>query len=209
MRGDTPVLARPTKPPIQHTKSTALRFGLDQHGRVGVWAVCGACGHTEGVILHRNAPPVAIDQRFAEQRGWLIEHHGVRATCPPCQEKSVTATTPTINKAKAERIMHGLLTEHLNVKGDVGEYNAGWSDARVAEESQLSERHVADMRREGYAAKLRDTMSESLRVELQAIAERIEQEYKDLRTLIDQWREEARRHVNGLKDKLRATGRSV
>lgn len=93
MLGD---LAQETPRPKQHAKAAALRFGRDATGRSGVWVVCGTCTRAEGVSLPPNAPPLAIDQQFAERLGWSIERHGVRAVCPACNRKESPVRDPIV-----------------------------------------------------------------------------------------------------------------
>lgn len=208
--GEKMIRTRPSGPPVQHRGRAALHFGRDQHDRTGVWARCDVCGAEEGVTLPPQSPPLAIDQQFAQKRGWKILGHGDSATCPSCQEKKKMAKpqsqTPTPDQAKAQRQVFALLEAHLRVDGTLGEYDPGWSDARIAEDTKLSVDFVTATRRSAFAPRLRDALAEELLNELKAAEQQLEVSRRELRELVETTLDGYKDQIRALRDRLAAHG---
>lgn len=171
------------QPPKQHKQRGALLFGTDQHGRQATFLVCNKCQGAEGAVIPMDAPPLAIDQHFAERRGWQVEGHGRKATCPKCQQKKPVAVEITPAQT---RLIFKALEEHLRVEGKWGEYEPGWSDARIAEAADVPEPNVREARRSGFAPHLVDRAREELLSEVRELEVAASRELKELADLVQE-----------------------
>ncbi|MDC0720692.1 hypothetical protein [Nannocystis bainbridge] len=71
--------------PSQFEGKHALVFGRDEHGRTGMWIVCGACERRDFATFKPQINPIAVTQRWT-RLGWAVVRDGEKATCPKCQE---------------------------------------------------------------------------------------------------------------------------
>lgn len=103
---------------------------------------CSRCPTKGEVPTRGGIDPPQIDRRFINL-GWRVDPH----VCPACaakpKEKPMTATQ-SIAAMKATIQMNDLLQAHFDVKN--GRYVTGWSDEKIAKDTGLGLKSVADYR---------------------------------------------------------------
>jgi hypothetical protein len=121
---------------------------LIREGRFFARLTCSICGgHDEWSSLH--APASNIIRKKCADKGWAI---GRRLSCPTCTAKSKeanmpNATKPAINMEAIGKV-HKLLGKHFN--NETGQFDAGWSDQKVASETGLAPDAVAAFRKASF-----------------------------------------------------------
>lgn len=114
-------------------------------GKVGTVATCSECG-LEAMLLHAIGSEELLDKNF-QRKGWRMDKKPI---CPNCQERKPKnmATVPSANAIRGQVHLVKLLTEHFDV--EAGQYDDGWSDQKLADETKLSLDYVTNFRREGF-----------------------------------------------------------
>lgn len=107
-------------------------------------------------------------------------------------EDSPTLRSVSANTHKAAAMMHKLLNHHFD--GDVGQYESGWNDERIAQETSLSVNHVAEIRALAYGDIKEPEAVTALRGQL-----------SKLETDITEMMAVAQREINDLKRQLSET----
>lgn len=153
-------------------------------------AECG-CGRTTEIGMRFRFPPEKVVQKI-ERRGW--ERVGqTEWRCPACiaerrnMRKGETMAKPaelkapslTVPNAAAQRKVFQLLEDHFD--DAKGQYQVGWSDAKIGEETGLSEHYVAVVRREAFGEIKPPAELVGFKTEIEAV----EQMVKDLKARIE------------------------
>lgn len=152
--------------------------------RIQVVASCSRCMNTHVLTTKWNMPP---DQIAKGIRGWKINRQGDRAVCPECQKggkktegvpvqhlATAPATAPALSVTARERVMFSLLEEHFD--GELGVWDEGWSDRRVADECDLKIDRV-HLVRESAFGKIRDPRM----AEIDALETKLVQELEEIK----------------------------
>jgi hypothetical protein len=108
---------------------------------------CARCPAIGVRKLRQVLPPDQIDKKFA-QLGWSLDP----CICPDCkrrasQEKTM-ATKPSPAAIKSQAKMFTLLQQHFDP--ELGAFAEGWSDQRIATDTNLSPDTIAEFRREAF-----------------------------------------------------------
>ena len=133
------------------------------------------CNRTGRIGLRAVMPPEHIDRKF-EQLGWRLDPH----VCPACvaiqkkEKKMAEAAKPSPVTMKAQAAMFRLLDQHFDA--EVGRFDEGWSDDRIAKETGLKKEAVAEFRRAGFGEIREDPAVASIRADIASLAKLAEEQ---------------------------------
>jgi hypothetical protein len=119
--------------------------------RPGLQIRC-ACGATQVRHVPSDWPTDAVARKFREL-GWEVDGKGRAATCPSClnhkketasMPKSPLATSVSPDYLRRQARMFDLLRDHY--QEDRARYVEGWSDEKIAQETELSTEFIGSAR---------------------------------------------------------------
>jgi hypothetical protein len=152
-----------------------VTFGGNQHVAI---ARC-ECSVTERIVLTKAMPPAAVLRKF-EQRGWAVKHGRIHL-CPSCKQatrKTMTksqstngAAAPAPTAAISTRLIFALLEEHFDDRA--GRYHNGYSDEKVAAETQAAIERVRAIRKEHFGDLRAPAELEQLRQDVESLQQMI------------------------------------
>lgn len=135
-------------------------FDIERDGTMHVAVARCECSITERIALTKAMPPDPILRKF-EQRGWTVKH-GRLHLCPSCKQakrktmnhpapngtQKPKAAAPTPAAAISTRLIFALLEEYFD--DQAGRYRNGYSDEKVAAETQAALERVRAIRKEHF-----------------------------------------------------------
>lgn len=163
---------------------------------------CELGKHVVDVDVPTGFAPEGISKRMLA-KGWTV---GSRLACPNCNKylrrkapdhpkdkamsdtRSAAAPSPASGMSDAARMAHRLAMQFLEDQYDEANknYRPGWSDAKIAEQSGTSAKHVAEIREQFFGPLSMPGELGTLRQELAAaIAEYVDQKSQTLAKLRD------------------------
>lgn len=162
-------------------------------GRLSARVECHSCGSHEEWHIATKTPPAEILRKHFSQKGWRMSK---RSICPACTSKAqkpqivkeVQMTNvapikpepaPTEAVKAARRKANELLMFHFDV--EAGRYDEGWSDERVAKESDMPVAWVLKRREDEYGTLKEPQEIDEIRGELYNLTERL----AELRSKLD------------------------
>lgn len=140
-------------------------FPLERIGNRSVQRiVCSTCGEWDRNTWGEQAADETL-VAFFRRRGWTVDEKRGSHVCKVCADKATSkkreeeaqkrmekvvqmSPPPSPDSAFAKKIMSDLLFEHYDLSAR--DYKPGWTDARIAKESGLSETFVSQRRASDY-----------------------------------------------------------
>jgi hypothetical protein len=159
---------------------------------------CDHCGRQDDKAARPNLPEDAI-ARFFRGAGWEVDNRCSRATCPKCQEKS-KVTDISAAALKRQRQMFALLDEHFDT--EEGAFEQGWSDAKIAKDTGLSESVVTQAREAAYGPIKVNPALLSAGREVAELRAKMAKDLADLAGMIEQTKAEFEKRLGDLEAKV-------
>ncbi len=136
---------------------------------------CTRCNAGGTASARADATPHTLDAKF-RMLGWQVSP----SICPACLTKpkgekmTAPAKAPSPAAMKAQVEMIRLLTDHFDTAD--GRYAAGWSDDRVAKETNMSKAMVIEFRKAGFGEIKEDPAIADIRADINAL-EQLQREH--------------------------------
>ena len=159
---------------------------------------CAYCPAAVEVWTNSIFPEDAIAKRF-QRKGWPVKLTTRRPACPECvikfkarnARKEIDMAAPKqkmdiLPNPKLQRQIFGLLEDHFD--DNRGQYDSGWSDSKVAEETGASEAVVSKIRLEAFGEIRLDPALARLQSDLDAhsqLVDELRKEGEELRTRVE------------------------
>jgi hypothetical protein len=152
--------------------------------RVGneVLVTCSAC--SEAAVKFGGRMPAAQVRINCERDGWTIDKKWKRVQCPACaaKEEQMNKQITAAAKRPSLRVLMSLLEEHYST--DTNQYDADWTDERIAKDADCSVAYVAEIREREFGP-LEDPRITDLRVAIKRARDDAKAEAAEIRSLAD------------------------